>query len=524
MRNPDTMTCVPQLIERLGKGAYGAAYRAYDKTKEKTVALKIAHSNQLSMQESPDHVFAAFATEARALEKLSGVEHIIGYYGAGTITPFDRELPYIVLEFAPYGTVKDLLPKLNTPSSYLKIASFVEQIAQGLGNAHRRGVFNGDIKWKNCLIGTNHQLLIADWGSARFEGDPEKGILFGTPDSMAPEQFDGDINPKTDLYSLALITYVALVGYDPHQIEVGNLDDPRSIFTGIYIARKTKQMLPLRRNQLESAEMILSNALSANPDKRQESVEEFAALFKQAILSRQGIPERHIFDQGPPMDSYQTEILRQTLTNESAQQYPNLTEKRHLLQDALVYEKNGRYYDALSSYKKLLQTIPNSSEVFLHIGNIYYQLSCKQKKENTSKGKSGFHYLRRALTATNKALQHTSNGTLLKETLLQKGKILSDLGESLFAADSSAITRNIRYQERALEIYQQLLQQGTINTDDVIRRTAFTLERLKMLKNSMQTPDQLTMLYIRSKRVVRRMPEVIQATPRRELSPLPVLA
>ena len=98
----------------------------------------------------------------------------------------------------------------------------VQEIAEGLGHAHRQGLIHRDIKPENILLSGGHA-VIADFGIARAIADSpdgrltDTGMAIGTPQYMSPEQASGDrdLDQRTDLYSLGCILFELLTGEPP---------------------------------------------------------------------------------------------------------------------------------------------------------------------------------------------------------------------------------------------------------------------------------------------------------------------
>ena len=105
------------------------------------------------------------------------------------------------------------------------------------------------------------------------------GIILGTPEFMSPEQLRGKpLDARTDIYSLALMTYEMLTGKLPFQ---GRTQQE------MMIARLRSDPIPLRRvrpelNLPESVEKVLAKALERNPDDRYQTTLEFADAFSAA--------------------------------------------------------------------------------------------------------------------------------------------------------------------------------------------------------------------------------------------------
>src|SRR5690606_37088308 len=101
----------------------------------------------------------------------------------------------------------------------VRIAS---EVADALGYAHANGVIHRDIKPENILLRDGHA-LVADFGialavrEAGGERMTQTGMSLGTPQYMAPEQAMGErnVDHRSDLYSLAAVTYEMLAGEPP---------------------------------------------------------------------------------------------------------------------------------------------------------------------------------------------------------------------------------------------------------------------------------------------------------------------
>lgn len=129
--------------------------------------------------------------------------------------------PYIVMEFVEGDPLSSLL-KQGQRYSEIEVVEFATQIADALDSAHRVGLVHRDIKPANILVErTTGRLKITDFGIARMT-DPEArdrtaaGTMVGTPQYMSPEQLnDGDIDGRSDLFSLGVVLYQLAAGQSP---------------------------------------------------------------------------------------------------------------------------------------------------------------------------------------------------------------------------------------------------------------------------------------------------------------------
>ena len=159
------------------------------------------------------------------------------------------------------------------------------QVADALQRAHEEGILHRDIKPENILLASGHA-LVADFGIARAvtatdETITRTGIALGTPAYMSPEQSTGEqhLDARSDLYSLAAMTYEMLAGEPP--------------FTGptaqAVIARRLTQAPPslraIRRTIPEAVDATLQKALSVAPADRYQSTREFVHALSESLVA-----------------------------------------------------------------------------------------------------------------------------------------------------------------------------------------------------------------------------------------------
>jgi Protein kinase domain len=131
------------------------------------------------------HARDSFLTEARLLINLVH-PHIIRIIDCGV----EADIPYLVMDYAPGGNVRQLHPAGSVVPQSTVIA-YVSAIASALQYAHRQHVIHRDLKPENLLLGPTHELLVSDFGLALFVPDDDPVQVqerFGTLEYMAPEQ------------------------------------------------------------------------------------------------------------------------------------------------------------------------------------------------------------------------------------------------------------------------------------------------------------------------------------------------
>ena len=131
---------------------------------------------------------------------------------------------YMVLEYCPGVSLARLIREQGRLNPMLA-GDIILQIAQGLGEAHKKGIIHRDLKPENIILmetrpGRYHARLL-DFGIAKRIDDDEPrltqaGMVFGTPEYMAPEQARGKtVDARSDIYALGTMLYELLTGEPP---------------------------------------------------------------------------------------------------------------------------------------------------------------------------------------------------------------------------------------------------------------------------------------------------------------------
>jgi serine/threonine protein kinase/cytochrome c-type biogenesis protein CcmH/NrfG len=203
------------ILDRLGVGNMGTAFRAHHLRLDRDVVIKVLHPRMVAVEGYLDR----FAREARAAAIL---EHpaIVSVYD------FDSEHGYhfIVMQYVKGQDLRRVL--LSRGAMGVRRGLWVAaRTLEGLAHAHGKGLVHRDIKPDNLLITPEPRIKIADFGLVRrmtgTTGDEISmlGEIIGTPQYMAPEQASGagEVDHRVDLYSLGITTFELICGRPPFQ-------------------------------------------------------------------------------------------------------------------------------------------------------------------------------------------------------------------------------------------------------------------------------------------------------------------
>ncbi len=254
-------------IEReIGRGGMATVYEADDRKYGRRVAIKVLRSD-LSASLGSER----FLREINIAARLSH-PHIVPLIDSGEA---DGAL-YYVSQFVPGGSLRDRLrrePRLPVKEA-IRIA---QEVADGLDFAHRSGIVHRDVKPENILFLDGHA-VITDFGIARCsDGSDDSltavGMAVGTPEYMSPEQASGerDLQPASDIYSLACVTFEMLAGEPPFVSDGAHLTIAR------HVTETPRAVRLLRPDTPPAVEQAVRKALAKDPARRFARITDFTA-------------------------------------------------------------------------------------------------------------------------------------------------------------------------------------------------------------------------------------------------------
>ncbi len=204
-----------EIKRRIGRGAMGVVYEAFDPFVQRTVAIKVAHSAGDMDPATRQKLREAFFAEVYSAGRMHHPS-VVSVYDAGQ----EDDLNYIVMEFVDGVTLQEYV----TGSKTLKpdqVVDVIYQCAKGLDYVHREGIIHRDLKPGNIMLSNEGEVKIMDFSIAHvdvgFEGHDTE--VQGSPMYMPPEQLTEErrLVAQSDIYSLGAVMYALLARRTPYK-------------------------------------------------------------------------------------------------------------------------------------------------------------------------------------------------------------------------------------------------------------------------------------------------------------------
>lgn len=243
-------------LRQIGEGGMGKVYEAYDKVLGRKVAIKRVRPELVRSA----YVREQFLSEARMVALLRN-PYIVEIY---TVIESEHSL-YLVFEYVDGQTLETRLD-IDGRIRFAEAKQLFENVCQGLSYAHSQDIIHCDLKPGNIMILEDGRAKVMDFGVAKksIEGETGARTVAGTPAYMAPEQQKGFMRKQSDVYSLALCFYEALVGQVPWSVKGFDIATKK-----IYPASALAPGIP------EEVDELLEDALREDPKERIQSIDEF---------------------------------------------------------------------------------------------------------------------------------------------------------------------------------------------------------------------------------------------------------
>ena len=271
-----------EVLDTLGEGGMGAVYRAKDTRLKRDVAIKLLASHLLNDEEAKQR----FLTEARATSALNHPNVCTLY----DILDLDGQY-FLVMECLEGQTLRALLE--DGPLEVVRAVHIINQIAAGLGAAHKKHIVHRDIKPSNIMVVNDDYVKIMDFGIARLvDGEPitKTGSVIGTLAYMSPEQLQGDVTDhRSDIWSLGVLFFEMLTGSKPFKAAY----EAAIIYAILH--EKAIDINELRDDIPLHISVVLSKSLDKSPLHRYQNVDAFSRDLNNFDASlKQGAPSRPV--------------------------------------------------------------------------------------------------------------------------------------------------------------------------------------------------------------------------------------
>lgn len=266
------------VITEVGVGGMGVVYRCRDELLLRDVAIKILLPELTTNRRNHE----VFWQEARLAAQL---EHpnIVTIYDIGVEDRKGKPHYYLAMEYLPGGNLANRLSRGALPME--QCLNWMQQLAAGLGFAHKRGVVHQDIKSDNIFITKAGDLKIGDFGLAKLlvgkvhYNASTKGL--GTPAYMSPELCRGDAQDhRSDIYSLGVLFFEMVTGQLPFQASGMIEMAMKHSNAPVPSARRINGEIP------DALDRMIRKMMYKTPDGRYQTTMDILSVVEELIFER----------------------------------------------------------------------------------------------------------------------------------------------------------------------------------------------------------------------------------------------
>jgi len=260
------------LSEMLGRGGFGAVYRAKQNSVDRDVAIKII----LPKYANDPNFIRRFESEAQIIARLEHL-HIVPLYDYWR----DASGAYLVMRHLRGGSLKETLRRNDW--DVLHSARVVHQIASALSLAHKNNIIHRDIKPANILLDDEGNAYLSDFGISKIlrkdEAAESSHRVLGSPAYIAPEWVQHRMAiPALDQYSLAIVTFELLAGTHPY----ADRETPVAMLQA-HLYDPLPPLNQYRPDLPDDLDTVLLKATAKKPDERYKDVMAFERALRHAL-------------------------------------------------------------------------------------------------------------------------------------------------------------------------------------------------------------------------------------------------
>ncbi|PKP60874.1 MAG: hypothetical protein CVT88_01730, partial [Candidatus Altiarchaeales archaeon HGW-Altiarchaeales-1] len=202
---PDGLNKYYSNAEFIGEGGFAFVFKAMSNEDKRLVAIKIPKE----MNEKMDDLFLR---EIRIWGELDH-KNIVKLYKAKTYP-----CHYLEIEYVGGGSLENIKKPINTE----KASKLINDLLEGLSEAHSKNIYHLDLKPDNILLTSDGELKITDWGLSKIAKHPTSAGVIGAvhtpmysvPELISPKRF-GKTDNRTDIFQIGTIFYELVTGVHP---------------------------------------------------------------------------------------------------------------------------------------------------------------------------------------------------------------------------------------------------------------------------------------------------------------------
>ena len=280
-----------EIEAEIGRGASATVFRAHQAAFDRKVAIKVMSKRKQGWK-------LRFQVERRAMARL---EH------PNIVQPYafheNDEFYCLIMKYVDGCSLQELIDQSGSYQTRILatkllgdwrlFASMALDAADAIDHAHRNGIIHRDLKPSNLLIDQNFKVWVTDFGLTKLVDEDvslsKTGDIVGTPRFMAPEQFQGGCDERSDVYSLGLTLCAVATG-------CSKAFDDDAHLNAASRASELRRLNPDIPNQLAE---VISKACELNPIDRFQSATEMKVVLERFLAG--GIAERRSRTRGRKM-------------------------------------------------------------------------------------------------------------------------------------------------------------------------------------------------------------------------------